>query len=361
LKRTLRSPRVVRAFLFASAALVGASFLGAAASDRLERQDATHQNGNAGDAQIHVLPVQGRVYMLVGAGANITVQVGDDGVLLVDTGLAQMSDKVLAAVRSISDKPVRYIINTSIDADHTGGNQAIAKAGSTIAGGNVLGDIGDSAAQGAAVISFQTVLDGMSRSNSGDATPQGAWPTDTYDGAQKNLFVNDEAVQILHQPAAHTDGDSIVFFRRSDVVSAGDIFTTTSYPVIDLQRGGSIRGIVDALNFLLYRVTVPGPKQEGGTMIVPGHGRLCDQADLVVYQEMVTIIRDRIQDMVKKGMTLEQVKAARPTSDYDPLYGATTGPWTTDMFVEAVYKSLTAKKEAAQTASATPPASRSQQ
>ena len=307
---------------------------------------------NQSDSQIKVLPVQGRIYMLVGAGANITLQVGDDGILLVDTGRANMSDQVLAAIRTISSKPIRYIVNTSIDADHTGGNAAIARAGNTIAGGNVLGDIGESAARGAAVISFQTILDRMSASQGADVAPQAAWPTDTYEHPQKNLFINDEAVEIMHEPAAHTDGDSLVFFRRSDVVSTGDVFSTVGYPVIDRERGGSVQGIIDALNVLLYRVTVSGPKEEGGTLIVPGHGRLCDQADLVVYQEMVTIVRDRVEDMIKKDMTLEQVKAAKPTSDYDPVYGATTGPWTTDMFVEAVYKSLAAPEKATQSASA---------
>jgi cyclase len=358
LNTTFRSSRAVGALILATAIATGVlgsvpftSSAHGVSPDSRGRRDATDQNEKVGDSEIHILPVQGRIYMLAGAGGNITVQVGDDGILLVDTGLAQMSEKVLAAVRAISGNPIRYIINTSVDADHTGGNEAIAKAGSTIAGGNVLGDIGESATQGAAIIAFQTILDRMSSSGSPDAAPRDAWPTDTYGSSQKNLFVNDEGVQILHQPAAHTDGDSIVFFRRSDVVSTGDIFATDSYPAIDLQRGGSIQGVVEALDFLLYQVTLSGPKQEGGTLIVPGHGRLCDQADLVVYQEMVTIIRDRIQDMVKRGMTLEQVKAAKPTSDYDPVYGATTGSWTTDMFVEAAYKSLAAKKKAAETAS----------
>ena len=346
-----RSAKTIRAWFFASAVIIQTGVLGSAA-DRSEA---------AGDSEVHIMPVQGRVYMLVGAGANITVQVGDDGILLVDTGLPTMSEKVLAAVRNISDKPIRYIINTTVDVDHTGGNQEIAKTGSTIAGGNVLGDIGKSATEGAAVISFQTILDRMSAPKSKDAAPEGAWPTDTYRASQKNLFINDEAVQILHEPAAHTDGDSIVFFRRSDVVSTGDVFTTTGYPVIDLERGGSIQGVVDALNVLLYRITVSGPKQEGGTLIVPGHGRLSDQADLVVYQEMVTIIRDRIQDMIQKGMTLDQVKAARPTSDYDPVYGATAGPWTTDMFVEAAYRSLLAKKSAAQSGNASSVSLRNQE
>jgi cyclase len=302
----------------------------------------------AADSEIHILPAQGRVYMLVGAGANIAVQVGDDGVLLVDSGASQMSDKVIAAVRTLSDKPIRYIIDTSIDPDHTGGNQAIAEAGATIAGGNVLGDIGESAAQGASIVSFQSILDRMSAANTKDASPQAAWPTDTYTLPQKILFVNDEPVEIFHQPAAHTDGDSIVFFRRSDVVATGEIFSTTGYPVIDLERGGSIQGVVRALNVLLYQITVSGPKQENGTLLIPGHGRLCDQADLVVYQEMVTIIRDRIADMIKRGMTLEQVQAAKPTLDYDPVYGSTSGPWTTGMFVEAAYKSLSAGKGVAQ-------------
>src|SRR5579862_1176015 len=195
------------------------------------------QNGES--AELHIFPVQGNIYMLVGAGGNITLSIGKDGILLVDTGLPQMSDKVLEAIHKVSDKPIRYIINTHVHADHTGGNEKIAKAGSTIAGGNVVGDIGASAGAGATVIAAQQVLDRMSRKD-GDtpAAPGGAWPTDTYITDEKDLFFNGEAIQIFHQPSAHTDGDSIVFFRRSDVVSTGDIFVTTSYPIIDLDRGG---------------------------------------------------------------------------------------------------------------------------
>jgi cyclase len=302
-------------------------------------------NTDAGDGVVHVLPVQGNVYMLVGAGANIAVQVGNTGVLLVDTGLAAMGDKVLAAVRTLSDKPIRYIVDTTDDPDHAGGNEAIAKTGSTITGGNVVGDIGASAGDTAAIISFQTILDRMSApAGKRFAMPQGAWPTDAYESAQKSFWFNGDSIRVFHQPG-HTNGDSIVYFRRADVVSAGEIFRTDSYPVIDLDRGGSIQGIVDGLNHLLD-LTIPADdksKDEDGTMVIPGHGRLCDQADVVVYQEMVTIIRDRVQDMVKRGLTLEQVQAAKPTRDYDPLYGTNTGPWTTDMFVEAVYRSLSAK------------------
>jgi len=303
------------------------------------------ESGNRADEAIHILPVQGNIYMLVGAGANITVQVGETGVLLVDTGLADMSDQVLATIRTLSDKPIRFIIDTTDDPDHIGGNEKIAKAGSTITGGNVVGDIGASAGNTAAIIAFQTILDRMSAvTGKQPAAPQGAWPTDAYETSQKSFWFNGDSIRVFHQPG-HTDADSIAYFRREDVISSGDIFRTDSYPVIDLARGGSIQGIITGLNHLLD-LTVPADvksKDEGGTMVIPGHGRLCDQADVVVYQEMVTIIRDRIQDMVTKGMTLEQVKAARPTRDYDPLYGTDTGPWTTDMFVEAVYRSLSAK------------------
>ena len=298
------------------------------------------QNQNFDNVEVHVLPVQGNIYMLVGAGGNITMQVGKEGVLLVDTMYAGLSDKVLAAVRTVSDKPIRYIINTHVHGDHTGGNEKLAKAGSTITGGNVVGDIGASAAEGATVIATQQVLDRMSmKDGNTPAAPTAAWPTDTYITDEKELFFNGEAIQIFHQPAAHTDGDSIVFFRRSDVVSTGDIFVTTSYPIIDLDRGGTYQGVLDGLNHILD-ITIPAEKQEGGTYVIPGHGRLADEADVVEYRDMMTILRDRFLDMIKRGMTLEQVKATKPTRDYDPLYGSDKGFWTTDKFIEAAYKSL---------------------
>ena len=302
------------------------------------------QNQNA---QINVLPVQGNIYMLVGATGNIAVQVGSDGVLMVDTGAAQMTDQVLATVKQlakpVTSKPLRFIINTHFHPDHTGGNEKARAAGTTITGGNVAGNIQD-AAEGAAIYAHENVMRRMSAPTGAKAsTASGAWPTDTYYGDEQELFFNGEAIQLFHPKSAHTDGDSIVFFRRSDVVMTGDIFMTTNYPIIDLQNGGSINGVIDALNFILD-LTIPAEKQEGGTMVIPGHGRLCDEADVVEYRDMLTIIRDRVQDLIKKGMTLEQVKAAKPTRDYDPLYGSTTGFWTTDMFVEATYRSLTAKK-----------------
>ena len=292
---------------------------------------------------IEVLPVQGNVYLLAGAGGNITLQVGKSGVLMVDTASAPMAGKVLAAIRKLSEKPLRYIVNTDVDADHLGGNESLAKVFGSATEVSVVNTPGGSATQTVAILAHEKILDRMSAPDGAQAPwPTIAWPTDTFLGGEKELYFNGEGIQILHQPAAHTDGDSIVYFRRSDVISAGDIFITTGYPVIDLAKGGSLQGVIAGLNRILD-LAIPAHHEEGGTYVIPGHGRICDEFDVLEYRDMITIIRDRIQAMIKKGMTLEQVKASRPSRDYDPQYGATTGAWTTDMFVEAAYKSLTKK------------------
>jgi glyoxylase-like metal-dependent hydrolase (beta-lactamase superfamily II) len=334
---------------------------------------------NAAPDEVRVLPVQGNVYMLVGAGGNITVSVGGDGILMVDTGAPQMSEKVLETVLRLATavtasprpnsclglhcaqspyrwsspslnaiigtpappKPIRYIINTSIDPEHTGGNATLARQS---ADSPIVAVTFPPVAvpRGATIIAHENVLNRMSEPPKGQtAPPADAWPTETYHTPKYKLsqFFNGEGVEVLHQPGAHTDGDSLVYFRYSDVISAGDILSTTSYPVIDLERGGSIQGVLDGLNRILD-VAIPEFRSQGGTMIIPGHGRLCDTGDVANYRNMVAIIRDRVQDMVERGMTLEQVKAARPTMDYDGLYGSNTGPWTTEKFVEAVYRSL---------------------
>jgi glyoxylase-like metal-dependent hydrolase (beta-lactamase superfamily II) len=296
---------------------------------------------NLGAQKLDIWPVRDGIYVIVGAGGNTTVQVGTDGVLVIDTKLPPASGALLDAIRSISNKPIRYVINTHWHGDHIGGNETIAKAGSTIAGGNVSGAISD-ASEGAAVVAHENVLTHMSTGP--NPPPFEAWPTDTMFVPQKDIYFNGEAVQLLHQPAAHTDGDVMVFFRRTDVISTGDVFVTTSYPVIRPEDGGGIDGIVAALNRII-ELTVPAEKQEGGTMVIPGHGRVCDEADVVEYRDMVTIIRDRIKSMVDMGMTLRQVQAAKPTADYDGRYGATTGFWTTEQFVAAAYESLKKTKQ----------------
>lgn len=292
---------------------------------------------------IEILPVQGNVYLVVGDGANIVVQAGEDGLIIVDTGGGTRSEQVLSAIRQRFNRVIRFVINTSADPDHIGGNATIAGAGVTIVGGGAgnidPGNLGG-APDGAQIWAHENVLRRLSAPTGGQPSlPFAFWPTDTFFTEQKQIFLNGEAALIEHLPAAHTDGDVLVFFRRSDVIAAGDLFSSRSFPVFDPARGGSFTGSLAALNRLLD-VTVPDFKQEGGTYVIPGHGRVVDESDLVEYRDMTTIIRDRIRDLVNKGMTLEQVQAAAPTLDYDGRYRATAGDWTSDRFVEAVYREL---------------------
>ncbi len=293
------------------------------------------------NAEVHILKVQGNVYMIVGPGGNTALQIGDSGALVVDTQYAEVSAKIVAEIRKLTDKPIRYILNTSADPDHVGGNAQIAKAGAPVIGGN-LGAVAFQ--NGATIVAHENVLRAMSQAGEGQADANAdALPTDTYFEGQKEIFFNEEPVIMMFQPAAHSDADSIVFFRRSDVIATGDIFNMNSFPVIELDKGGNVQGVIKALNVVLD-LTIPKHEQEGGTYVIPGHGRLTDEHDVLEYRDMVTIIRDRVQEMIQKGMTLAQVKAAKPTFEYDGRYGSTTGPWTTDMFVEAVFKSLSDKK-----------------
>jgi cyclase len=303
------------------ATLVSAAVLGAAVLSGQSTADA-----------VHTWPIRDNVFMLAGPGANSTVHIGRDGVLVVDPQTSDGSG-MLAAIRRLSDRPVRFIVNTTIDADHIAGNEALARSGQVLAGGNTR-PATVTGTGGAPIFAHENLLNRLSESGASPAS----LPTDTYFVKQKDMFVSGEAVQLLHVPAAHTDGDTIVFFRRSDVISAGDVFTPDRYPMIDLARGGSIEGLLAGINYIL-ELAVPDFNEEGGTMIVPGHGRLCDESDVSDYRDMVTIVRDRVADMVKKKMTIEQVKAAKPTRDYDGVY-AQPGH-TADAFVEAVYRSLT--------------------
>ena len=337
---------------------------------------------------IKVLPVRGNLYVLIGGGANITLSVGLDGVLMVDSGSADKSDQVLAAIRAVQQwveaktaaaappvlygaetrnsinearradappKPIRYIVATSIAPDHIGGNVNLSNAGRTFTGGNVAGQLSD-VSQGAAILGHENLQTRMASPPAGQpAFPTRALPTDTYptDSMKLSNFFNGEGIVLMHQPAAFTDGDTIVHFRGSDVIVAGEVFRTTTYPVIDAAKGGTINGVIEGLNHIID-LTVPEFRSEGGTLVIPAYGRISDVADVAYYRDMTTILRDRIQDMVKKGMTLEQVKAAKPTADYDGRYGAASGSWTTDMFIEAVYKTL--PRDAANRPAASPSA-----
>ena len=293
--------------------------------------------------QIDTVKVRDNVYMLVGAGGNTTVFTGDEGIMVVDTQFAPLSTKIINAIRAISQGPIRYVVSTHMHGDHIGGNEALSKAGRTRAGGNVVGDLGAGATSQAAIIAHENVLNRLSAPPAAgqQAVPFALWPTETYFGKKREFLFNGEAVQIIHQPKAHTDGDSVVFFRKSDVVATGDLFTTVMYPFIDVANGGSMTGEIDALNAILD-ITVASNVNEGGTMVIPGHGRLSDEQDVIEYRDMATIVRDRIKEYVKRGMTLDQVKAKKPTLDFDPRYGQDTGFWTTSMFIETIYKEMVA-------------------
>jgi len=325
----------------------------------------------AQQGDVRILPLRGNVYMLVGAGSNITLSVGKEGVMLVDAGTAQMADKVVAAITQLSKevnaatvarpcaglgcsgnefatflgtvaspappKPIQYIVNTSADADHTGGNAKIAAAGTTYGGGPGLGQFVGVVRVSATIYSHENVLERMSAAK----IPTAALPTESFPRDFKQFF-NGEGIHLIHQKAAHSDGDTLVHFRGSDVIAAGDLLSTVTYPVFDVTKGGSINGSIDALNHLLD-LAIAEYQTEGGTLIVPGHGRVCDSADLATYRDMVTILRDRVQDAVKRGLTLDQTKAARLTKDYDTRYDVPS--WTKDQFVEAMYRSLTSVKK----------------
>ncbi len=285
--------------------------------------------------ELEVLPAQGNVFMIVGPGGNTAVQVGHEAVIVVDTQTAAVSGELLAVIANLSSKPIRHIVNTSADSEHTGGNEAVARAGTYVR----LIDTFDPRGQrsDAGIVAHVNVLERMS-APTGAEVPAGAWPSDTYFTDEWALFANGEALQLFHVPEAHTDGDTMVFFRRSDVIATGDIYNTSRYPRFDAQTGGSLAGIIEGLNTILD-ITIPGENQEGGTVVIPGHGRLSDETEVANYRDMVTVVRDRVAAMISAGMTLEQVQAARPTRDYDGMYDEPNG-WTAAMFVAAVYRDL---------------------
>jgi glyoxylase-like metal-dependent hydrolase (beta-lactamase superfamily II) len=313
----------------------------------------------AGSGDIEIVPIRGHMYLLVGAGANITLSAGPDGVFMVDAGVARMTDKVVAAVRQLTvdiekdgrplhsyapPKPIRFLADTTISPDHTGGNEKIAEAGKTFTGGNVAADLNSGFTNDdAAILSTEKALLRLVEAK----MPGNGQPTDTYakDVMKLSHFFNGEGVELVHMPNATTDGDSVVWFRGSDLIATGDIFDMTSFPFIDMSKGGSIQGVLAALN-RLDDMAEAEFRTEGGTLFVPGHGRIGDLADLAYYRDMVTIIRDRVQWMMKKDMSLAQIKAAKPTEDWNGRFGKNPN-WTPDMFVEAIYSGLSGKNQAA--------------
>jgi cyclase len=299
----------------------------------------------AQDGGLDVVKVRKNFYMLAGAGGNIGVQIGSDGIVLVNSGAAASTDKVLAALKQLTDLPIRYIINADAGADFVGGNEKLAKAGYTIFT-NALGNPAALQAMtggGASILSHDSVLRRMAAAKPPYAA--NAQPNEAFFTPRKAIRMNDEGIEILYQPSAHSNADSFVMFRSSDVVVAGDVIDMTRFPAIDLANGGSIQGEIDALNKLIDLTIAPTPfiYKDVGTYVVPGHGRLCEQMEVVDYRDMVVLVRDVVADLMKQGRPLDQIKAARPALPYETRYGTQAG--TTNAFVEAIYKSLNAGKK----------------
>ena len=329
-------------FMALLSVLAVAAFVGTTGqAQQPARPAAAQAQPNFANVEVQTLHVQGNVYMAVGGPFNAAFSVGDDGVLVVDTMVEPLADKLIEAIRKVAGtKPIRYVFNTHWHQDHTGGNVKVADAGQSVVSGNFAGQAGAAQAERAFIWAHENALHRMSQTEGKpNAIPVAAWPTDAYFTDRKEIYFNGEAVQLLSMPNAHTDGDSIVFFRKSDVIVAGDIYVNTSYPIFALDQGGSFNGLLSALNSII-ELTVPRDKQEGGTYVMPGHGRLVDEADVVEFRDMVTIVRDRVQDLMKKKQTLAQIKAARPSRDYDGEYSAGR---PADEFVESIYRSLGGK------------------
>jgi glyoxylase-like metal-dependent hydrolase (beta-lactamase superfamily II) len=297
-------------------------------------------SGQAPTGAFEVVAVRDNLFMVVppGDGANLAIQVGPDGALLVDTPAEALVPDLLALVDSLAGARIAYAVNTSVDPAHIGGNASMSRPEGFVAGRG-FGGVPDTALGGPVAVSIlahENVLNRLVR----DGAPAAALPSVEYFLSTKDFSMNGEAIIVYHAPAAITDGDSLVLFRSSDVLATGDVYTPDRYPMIDLAAGGSVQGLIDALNQVLH-LTVPRAFQEGGTKVVPGHGRLSEEADVVEYRDMVVIIRDRVRALAGDGASLADVLAARPSVDYDREYQSTAGP-APDEFVETIYRSLQA-------------------
>ncbi len=311
--------------------------------------DAGVSYGADGKAVLEAVQIHSNFYVITGAGANIALQTGEDGTLLVDAGVLESSGSVVALIKTITDEPIRYVLDSSADADHVGGNGVRAKAGRSIffTGPEPLGNAaGVSGGVGASILAPESVLLRVSApSGQKPPFPSDVWPTEAFAESHRFIYFNREGIEIFQQ-AAHDDTDSIVFFRGSDVICAGETIDSNHFPVIDLAHGGSIQKEIESLNRIIALAVRPIPFVfgGGGTYIIPAHGRVHQYADVIDYRDMLVIIRDIVQDMMKRGMALAQIESAEPAKAFEREYGAQSGSWTTNDFISAVYQSLVKDK-----------------
>ena len=294
------------------------------AADRTPRAPAANAT-----TDVTSLHVAGQVWLIAARATNVTVQIGAEGVLVVNGGPAALADEVLAEIRRLApDKRVRLIVATNDAAQHIGANDRLA-AGPT------------PAAQRAAIVTHENASLRIATAG----VPSGGSPTETFFRGTRELYFNGEPIELIHVPNATSDGDVLVFFRKSDVVVAGDVIQDVTYPVIRPQDGGTVDGTIEALNRILD-LTVAEWRAQGGTMVIPNQGRIYDEGDVAEYRDMVTIVRDRVRDAVAKGSSLADVQAAQIARDYDGRYGAATGPASPREFIATVYESLGAPRRA---------------
>ncbi len=269
------------------------------------------------DVKIEVQHLNGNIYAIFGRGGNIGMSAGDEGVFLVDDQFAPLTPLILEAIREINDGPIRFVLNTHWHGDHTGGNE----------------NLGD---EGAMIIAHDNVRlrlkEGMDRGN-GRITPpaaEGALPVLTFND-QVSLFINGEEARAIHVENAHTDGDSMIYFRDANVLHAGDTYFNGMYPFVDVASGGSIDGLIAAIELALSFV-------DDDTIIIPGHGLISNKAELEGYLEMLTVSRDRIASLKAEGNSLESIIATDPMADYNEKWGG--GFVNPDRHISAVYNSL---------------------
>ena len=271
--------------------------------------------------QIRTLPAGKGVYMLMGSGGNIALSVGKDAAFLVDDQYAPLSEKILAAVKAVTDKPVRFLVNTHWHGDHTGGNENMANAGIIIvAHDNVR-----------TRMSSEQFLAAFNQKV--PPSPAKALPMVTFlDGVAFHL--NDDDIHVVHVPPAHTDGDAIIHFSAANVIHMGDTFFNGRYPFVDLSSGGNFEGVIGAVNAAL-------PYVNDSTKVIPGHGALAGKAELIAYRDVLSKIRDRVAALIKQGKTKEQVIAAKPSAEWDAAWGS--GFMKPDVFLGIVYDSMKKK------------------
>ncbi|MDY7014752.1 MAG: MBL fold metallo-hydrolase [Cyanobacteriota bacterium] len=293
------------------ALLVGLSFAGCAIP-------AFSQSQEFDEVQIETLPLRDGIYLLVGEGGNIGVSAGEDGIFLIDDQFAPLTEKIFAALGEISDEPVRFLINTHWHFDHTGGNENLGEAGVVIVAH-------DNVRERMSTDQFSEVI-----GQEFPASPDAALPVITFNDTV-TFHLNGETIEAFHVDAAHTDGDSIIHFKEANVVHAGDTYFNGSYPFIDVESGGSLEGIISAVEGVLAFV-------DDDTLIIPGHGPLSNREELMVYLEMLKTVRDRVKAAIEQGMSMEEFIASEPTADFDPVWGQ--GFLNPEQFLQIVYGDL---------------------